>query len=487
MFYNIKRMEGSTMKRFARIQSIEITNFKNIGHGLIDFSNYGKGNNYYEPNVTAVYGQNGSGKTAFVEALVIMQQLLMGKSLPKDIKNYIKADCDAASIVTSFFLKEDEVIYNIYYKFVIKEINGHTVVAEESIKSQDNTKGDFGSLIEIIGYTSSDNGKDFSITPKYLFDDLSNNIIDLHVAKSLSQRADPNSGEIESTSLIFSKYFISILEKTKTKSKLLVVVKKLINFALNSLMIIDDTKFGGISENVHAIPIYTKSNIKAKGKNGIAFGCVPIEIYSKTLVPELLLPIYQNFVKQINYVLPKIVPNITINMESEERVLGPDGNKMVSFEIATIRYGNKIALKYESAGIKKILCILSSLIATYNNWDMCFVVDELDSGLFEYLLGQIVNVFKDDAKGQLIFTSHNLHVAEILDNRSLVFTRANNKNCYVHLPNVKSNNNKRLLYLKTIELSDDNEDMLYNKTNKYEMSFAFANAYDTSQEGENNE
>ena len=36
------------------------------------------------------------------------------------------------------------------------------------------------------------------------------------------------------------------------------------------------------------------------------------------------------------------------------------------------------------------------------------MIDELDSGIYEYLLGECLEVMQDKAKGQLIFTSHNL-------------------------------------------------------------------------------
>lgn len=131
--------------------------------------------------------------------------------------------------------------------------------------------------------------------------------------------------------------------------------------------------------------------------------------YSKTVIPAELMDLYNNFVKQINAVLPSIIPGISVELIDIQQEYNETNQQLLSFSIVTVRDNQRISLKYESAGIKKVLCIISSLIAAFNNPDMCFVVDELDSGLFEYLLGQIITVFKDDAKGQLIFTSHNLH------------------------------------------------------------------------------
>ena len=59
------------------------------------------------------------------------------------------------------------------------------------------------------------------------------------------------------------------------------------------------------------------------------------------------------------------------------------------------------------------------------------MVDELDSGIYEYLLGECLEVMQDKAKGQLIFTSHNLRPLEILENDSLLYTTVNSENCYI--------------------------------------------------------
>lgn len=41
-------------------------------------------------------------------------------------------------------------------------------------------------------------------------------------------------------------------------------------------------------------------------------------------------------------------------------------------------------------------------------------IDELDAGIFEYMLGELLDIFGKSAKGQLIFTSHNLRALEML-------------------------------------------------------------------------
>lgn len=467
------------MDKFARIQSIEITNFKNVSYGFVDFCNYGRTNENYENNIGAIYGQNGSGKTALIDAISIVKNLILGSMLPSDMDKYVKLGCDTCSINTTFYVVEKKIPQKISYFVEFLRKDDRVIVSKEQIKYHKKiSKDSWSNFVEYIGYESLENK--LLITPQTIFREISKSkMVEALVAQSLSQRINPNNNSPESTSLIFSKGFIEILKSLDSAKKINPIINLLRNFVSLNLIIIEDKKFGGISENIHAIPIYTRTEI---GHKGLAIGSIPIQIDSKTEIPEMLLPIYKSFVMQINTVLPTIIPGITLKMTSIEKVPLRNGAKGITFSMVTIRENQEINLKYESAGIKKILCILSSLIATYNNPDVCFVVDELDSGIFEYLLGQIITVFKKDSKGQLIFTSHNLHVVEILDNESLFFTYFNSKNAYSHLPKVKPNNNKRLLYLKQIELSENG--ILYNKTNQYEMSFAFEIANMVSKEGE---
>ncbi|WP_290768332.1 GxxExxY protein [Halanaerobium sp.] len=88
----------------------------------------------------------------------------------------------------------------------------------------------------------------------------------------------------------------------------------------------------------------------------------------------------------------------------------------------------------------------------YNKPGICLAVDELDAGIFEYLLGEILEIIQDRAKGQLVFTSHNLRPLEKLNKESLIFTTTNPQNRYIRFTNVKETNNLRSFYYRAINL-----------------------------------
>ena len=117
-------------------------------------------------------------------------------------------------------------------------------------------------------------------------------------------------------------------------------------------------------------------------------------------------------------------------------------------------------------------------MVVYNNSSITVVIDELDSGIFEYLLGEILRIISEKGKGQLIFTSHNLRPLETIDKGFIAFTTTNPYNRYIRLTNVKGNNNLRDFYYRDIVLGEQDE-QLYNSTNNFEIALAFKEAGDS--------
>ena len=96
--------------------------------------------------------------------------------------------------------------------------------------------------------------------------------------------------------------------------------------------------------------------------------------------------------------------------------------------------------------------MLGFLVEVYNKENIIAVIDELDAGVFEYLLGELIEIFSESAKGQLIFTSHNLRVLEKLPSYKVVFSTACPTNRYIRLTGIKPSNNLRDIYLRGIQL-----------------------------------
>ena len=152
------------------------------------------------------------------------------------------------------------------------------------------------------------------------------------------------------------------------------------------------------------------------------------------------------------------------------------GDEGWKIELMSIRRNRKpFPIRMESDGIIKIVSILNALILAFGNPSICLVIDELDAGIFEYMLGELLDVFNKSAKGQLIFTSHNLRALEMLNKESIMFSTVNPNNRYIHMRNVKESNNLRSMYIRSITLGGQ-EESIYEETDSLKIARAFRKA-----------
>ena len=161
-----------------------------------------------------------------------------------------------------------------------------------------------------------------------------------------------------------------------------------------------------------------------------------------------------------------------------------DGREGYKLELLSAREGQPpIPIRMESEGIIKIISILNALIQAFGNASICLAIDELDSGIFEYMLGELLSIFDKSAKGQLIFTSHNLRALEMLKKESIMFSTANPQNRYIHMKNIKNANNLRDVYLRSISLGGQKE-AIYSETDSLMIARAFRKAGRNIENGE---
>ena len=175
-------------------------------------------------------------------------------------------------------------------------------------------------------------------------------------------------------------------------------------------------------------------------------------------------------IMSISKALSKIVPGVSLEIIDCGTKMGKK-EELHRFEIESVRGDVHLPLKYESDGVRRIISILSLLIAAYNQQTFTIAIDEIDSGIFEYLLGVILNLMGKTAKGQLIFTSHNLRPLEMLPDKFLCFTTVNPQNRFTSLKK-RGNSNLRDCYFRSIVLGT-NGDAIYNSTDQYDIEEAF--------------
>ena len=105
--------------RIVRIKRITIKNFKNVKNGTLLFEN---SKNSSKSSIVGLYGQNGSGKTALIDAVSILQVILRGAAIPEIFTNYISVDSQRSTLQFEFEIYNSSrtEIYTIYYSFSIE-------------------------------------------------------------------------------------------------------------------------------------------------------------------------------------------------------------------------------------------------------------------------------------------------------------------------------------------------------------------------------
>jgi len=194
-------------------------------------------------------------------------------------------------------------------------------------------------------------------------------------------------------------------------------------------------------------------------------------------VPDDVYEDFVNYFKPLSAVLGEIVPGMTLFVKEIERGIASDGSNVHKVELMARRGNVEIPIRSESDGIKKLIATLHFLITAYNQQSTTIAYDEFDAGIFEYLLGEILQVIQESGKGQFIFTSHNMRPLEVLKKEYVCFTTTDPDNRYMKMTGISETNNLRKVYYREIAMHE-HYDNLYSETKRYKIISAMRKAGD---------
>lgn len=456
------------MSRFVRIIGMEIFNFKNVTHGEIRFPNYQpveyKGI-IQKSDISGIYGQNGSGKTAVVEAFDILKSVLSGKPIP--FAGYNGIIYDNTCLQVSFFVEENGKHYKVIYKTNLNVCHGLIAVLKESL-----TFYIRGASWKSESHIEFDN-------PFYLDDVLSE---DVHAnvvktGKGFEECAfldNPDKLAVscasKGLSFFFNSSLLNSLNETNNPSDFRGVVSTISDYSKRSLFVIKVGQLAQINSR-ELLPL----NVSDCVSGYAIYGCIPLFLNGTGLIAKDVYEKLPFIIESVNIALEAIIPDLNLEFDVMGEELSKEGVTFVKINMYSIRGGHRFSTKYESEGIKRIISLLSCLVSVYNSEGFSLVVDELDSGIFEYLLGELLYAFEKEAKGQLIFTSHNLRAFEKLSNESIICSTVNPNDRYIRLIGLNQNNNKRDYYIRALALGGQKES-LYDGDELDNIGYAFRKA-----------
>ena len=390
----------------------------------------------------SIYGENGSGKTNIVELFKLLQQLIMSRAtdiamnkMPKEFWKIQEEMSDQLPteirqiFQLSFNLKEyrmldEEEATEIEYGFKINNKDGFYYI-----------KFDDEIIEEKLYYMA---GKQRA----YLFQiNKEKNKITKNLNKNIFINEKYNEELIDGIDKYWGKYtFLSLLSfETIEKNKDYINN----NISKNIIEVIDRIWLMTVHVDKGALKIMPDGFVKVRKLNNIQKGIVKKDKLPEIKKYENVLNIFftQAYadIKEVKY---------EIN-EKEDRIhYELYFNKMIGGQIKSI------PSRLESDGTRRILNQFDTIIGSLLGETV--IIDEIDNGIHDVLMKNIIMSIKDEITGQLIITTHNTLLLEILpkENIYILSTDYNGNKTINSIKEygikIQKNNNARDLYFKGV-------------------------------------
>lgn len=390
----------------------------------------------------SIYGENGSGKTNIVELFKLLQQSTMSRAtdiamnkMPKEFWKIQEEMSDQLPteirqiFQLSFNLKEyrmldEEEATEIEYGFKINNKDGFYYI-----------KFDDEIIEEKLYYMA---GKQRA----YLFQiNKENNKITKNLNKNIFINEKYNEELIDGIDKYWGKYtFLSLLSfETIEKNKDYIDN----NISKNIIEVIDRVWLMTVHVDKGALKIMPDGFVKVRKLNNIQKGIVKKDKLPEIKKYENVLNIFftQAYadIKEVKY---------EIN-EKEDRIhYELYFNKMIGGQIKSI------PSRLESDGTRRILNQFDTIIGSLLGETV--IIDEIDNGIHDVLMKNIIMSIKDEITGQLIITTHNTLLLEILPKEN-IYILSTDRNGNKTINSIKEygikiqkNNNARDLYFKGV-------------------------------------
>lgn len=203
-----------------------------------------------------------------------------------------------------------------------------------------------------------------------------------------------------------------------------------------------------------------------------AHGVIGLNLETESnIYAEEIADTIETVVHQIDSIFSVIVPDSRLVMTKEIAIITEKEKKM-AINLYVEREEKRISLKKESTGIIKLVSLLSAMIYYVQDEGAIVAIDELDIHIFEYLLAMLLEKLSQYAKGQLIFTAHNLLPMEKLQKDSIIISTRNDKHDieYTYLKGISKTTNLRQKCLKSQRMwSEENIEPLLLNTSALDM------------------
>lgn len=353
-------------------------------------------------NIKAIYGPNGSGKTALVHAFQILRGFitesgyLFNSEKKKYLSEIVNKSCKSIELKADFFHIDEAKNIVIYsYEVEILNKNDNFEIAQErfSLKTSEYNKE------KIIIETKS------GVFSTYNLPD----ILNTHFTNLLNKRS-------------FADILFDLIRKNEDElseasntglSEAFGLVKPLFELVYNMKVILDSK-----DEHTKLFPTTNEKleeMIKWRKENQALISMMAQLGYKSRIMSQNELDKYKVEVEKKTHFIKLFKPNIKKIDLVYKMAMSSADNKVYSVN-EFIDYGDySIDLELESVGIKKLMNLYNSIKFLSNGGIL--IIDELDSHINDIYLVKLVEYVSNYANGQLIFTTHNVSPMEMLKSK----------------------------------------------------------------------
>ena len=383
----------------------------------------------------SIYGENGSGKTNIVELFKLLQQITMARridvvmnKMPKEFWKIQEEMSDQLSMeireifqlspqLNQYRMLDEKEATEIEYGFKINNKNGFYYIKFNNEIIEEKLYYMAGKQRGYLFQIKKDDSK--------INKDLNNSIF-------LNEKY--NEELTEGIDKYWGKYsFLSLLSFEMAEKNISKNIFEVINHIWEMTVHVDKGTFRTIPD----------SFVKVRKLNNIQVGNVKKEKIHEIEKYENILNIFftQAYadIKEVKY---------KINEKEDRLYYELYFNKMMGGKIKSI------PSKYESDGTKRILNQFDTIIGSLLGETV--ILDEIDNGIHDVLMKNIIMSIKDEITGQLIITTHNTLLLEILP-KEYIYILSTDYNGNKTINSIKEygikiqkNNNARDLYFKGV-------------------------------------
>lgn len=346
--------------------------------------------------IKAIYGENGSGKSALITAVKIFQDFVINESYLAESKN-------------QNFLREmvnkSTCEFNFKCEYLVNLDAGPLVYYYE-VKLGLNNRGNFEVLYETLKVKK---GNYSNSNYSFVFE-----VIGGELVKVACDTKDREMIEKKTLNLLSSRSLayalLTIYEEKSSFSN----TKGVFPIILFLSFVLHLTVYFG-EEDKHEDYFFRKYVEEMDfGEEIMRKGMRPSYFVSEKIIGKDQFEDYQNEIAQLTRFLKVFKPALTsIDIDKKEN------GDVYECEL-NLNYGDySINREFESTGIKKLIRLFDCFAAA-DQQGIVFI-DEMDSNLNDVYLCKLLEYFKYYGKGQLCFTTHNLSPMTVLrDNKNSI-------------------------------------------------------------------